>query len=83
MTRKSDENNTQSSPEPRLGPWAMAELLRIFNIGSRKDISPPQYAGDGDVEGFLAQFHEVAEANEWKERERNEALFVVVADRLS
>lgn len=46
----------------------MADFLEIIHVNQhnqpRNSFKPPQYKGEGDVELFIQQFQEVAEANE-------------------
>ena len=76
-------NEPRTDAEPGLGLLDMATLLSALQINGscRKEIKHPQFTGEGDVEIFLAQFHEVAEANEWTERERLSHLRLGLTDK--
>ena len=61
---RSLERGTQPEVLDRL-----ADVLEGIHINQRNQprnsFKPPQYRGEGDVELFIQQFQEVAEANEW------------------
>jgi hypothetical protein len=50
-------------------PFDMAGLLRALSRRQREPFKAPKFDGSSDVELFIRQFTDVAEANEWSEKE--------------
>ena len=48
----------------------LAQALRLVNTRAKETFRAPVYTGDGDVELFLRQFMDVAEANGWAEAQQ-------------
>lgn len=48
----------------------MDQLARVLaRMNTRDSFKPPTFRGEGDVELFISQFNDVAEANEWTARQ--------------
>ena len=48
----------------------LAALAQALQIVGRANFKPPTFSGEEDVELFLKQFHDIAEANRWTPLER-------------
>ena len=44
---------------------AITQALKLTNTGSRTEIRPPNFNGEGALKLFLKQFDDVADANQW------------------
>ena len=44
---------------------ALTQALKLTSSGSRTEMRPPSFNGEGDLTLFLKQFHNVTDANNW------------------
>ena len=72
LTASSTPRPTQVGEDTQVGMAELLEALRGIagmtgqNKGSFK---PPQYSGEGDIDLFISQYQDVAQANGWSSRE--------------
>ena len=48
----------------------ITQTLKLFSAGSRQEIQPPSFNGEGDLTLSLKQFEGVAETNGWTPKQR-------------
>ena len=48
----------------------LTQALQMAGLGQKRDFKPPSYSGEGDVELFVSQFEDVADANRWEAMQR-------------
>ena len=44
----------------------LTQALQLAGLGQKREFKPPSYGGEGDVELFISQFEDVADANRWE-----------------
>lgn len=44
----------------------LTQALQSAGLGSKREFKPPTYNGEGDIELFIGQFEDVANANRWE-----------------
>ena len=67
--REASRSNTPDNPPRNL--LDMTELVQVLRNDrpARREVKPPQFDGQGDVELFLSQFRDVAVSNQWTNEE--------------
>ena len=48
----------------------LTQALQMAGLGQKREFKPPSYCGEGDVELFISQFEDVADANRWETMQR-------------
>ena len=66
-----EASRSHSPEDPPQNLLDMAELVRVLRNDrpARREVKPPQFDGQGDVELFLSQFRDVAISNQWTPEE--------------
>ena len=49
---------------------AITQALKLSNTGNRPEIRPPSFSGERDLNLFIKQLENVAEANGWTPKQR-------------
>ena len=81
LSGETSRSDTPPDAPPNL--LDMNELVRALREDrpTRREIKPPQFSGQGDVELFLSQFRDVAVANQWTDQEYALHLRLSLIDR--
>ena len=62
--------NTDTADTQQLQMEQLAAITQALQLAGRPSFKPPSFSGDGNVDLFVSQFEDVAEANHWSPLER-------------